>query len=226
MSSSTRMGRVDKVFAPLMGRPLVSYSVDALERCHLIERIVVVLGEHGIERGWELVRRFGWNKVSIVAGGHRRQDSVRAGMPLLADTDWIVVHDGARPCVTTRIIETGLREAGPTGAAVAAVPVKDTVKVVDVDMTVVETPDRKHLWLVQTPQVFSRDLLARAHLEVAQDVTDDASMVEQVGGSVRIFEGSYANIKVTTPDDLAIAEYLVSRGIAGEDSRLNGTTGA
>ena len=221
--SSTRMGRVDKVFAPLMGRPLVSHSVDTLERCHLIDRIAVVLGEHGIERGWELVRRFGWSKVSVVAGGHRRQDSVRAGLPPLVDTDWIVVHDGARPCVTSQMIERGLAEAGCTGAAVAAVPVKDTVKVVDADMTVLETPDRQRLWLVQTPQVFSRDLLTRAHREVARDVTDDASMVEQVGGSVRIFQGSYANIKVTTPEDLEIAEYLLSRGIAGEDARPDGT---
>ena len=223
--ASTRMGRVDKVFAPLMGRPLVSYSVDALERCQLIERVVVVLGEHVIEKGWEVVRRFGWNKVSIVAGGHRRQDSVRAGLPLLADTDWIVVHDGARPCVTSQMIERGLSEVVRTGAAVAAVPVKDTVKVVNVDMTVVQTPDRERLWLVQTPQVFSRDLLVRAHSEVAQDVTDDASMVEQVGGSVRIFQGSYANVKVTTPEDMEIAEHLLSRGTVGEDAQPYGTAG-
>ena len=223
--SSTRMGQVDKVFAPLMGRPLFSYSVDALERCQLIERVVVVLGEQVIEKGWEAVRRFGWNKVSIVAGGHRRQDSVRAGLPLLSDTDWIVVHDGARPCVTSQMIERGLSEAIRTGAAVAAVPVKDTVKVVDVDMTVVQTPDRARLWLVQTPQVFSRDLLVRAHSEVAQDVTDDASMVEQVGGSVRIFQGSYANVKVTTPEDLEIAEHLLSRGTAGENAQPHGAAG-
>ena len=144
-------------------------------------------------------------------------------LPPLVDTDWIVVHDGARPFVTSQVIERGLAEATCTGAAVAAVKVKDTVKVVDADMTVLETPDRQHLWLVQTPQVFSRELLTRAHSEVAQDVTDDASMVERVGGSVWIFQGSYANIKVTTPEDLEIAEYLLSRGTAGEDARSDGT---
>ena len=163
-------------------------------------------------RGVALARTEGWTKTAVVAGGERRQDSVRAGLDDLGETDWTIVHDGARPCVTPDIFETGLAEARKTGAAIAGVPVKDTIKAVDGDANVTGTPDRKTLWAVHTPQVFSTELLRRAHDDVKDDVTDDASMVEQIGGAVRVFIDSHANIKVTTPEDLAIAEALMAEG--------------
>ena len=213
--SSTRMGRLDKVFAPLAGRPLLAHCVDALERCAPVDRIALVLSRGSLERGRELARGLGWSKVECAAGGERRQDSVRAGLAALPGAEWVIVHDGARPCVGPGDFETGLREAARTGAAIAAVPAKDTVKVVGADMTVEATPDRGTLWLVQTPQVFSARLLRQAHESVDGEVTDDAAMVERIGGSVRVFRGSYANIKVTTSEDLDIAERMLARMGAG-----------
>ncbi|MBM3944622.1 MAG: 2-C-methyl-D-erythritol 4-phosphate cytidylyltransferase, partial [SAR202 cluster bacterium] len=139
------------------------------------------------------------------------QDSVRNGLAAVTESDWVVIHDGARPCVDTATLERGLAAARETGAAIAAVPVKDTIKVVDSRNTVVTTPSRDTLWAVQTPQVFRTRLLIEAHDAVRDDVTDDASMVERNGGVVKVFMGSYDNIKVTTPEDLAIAEAFLSR---------------
>ena len=201
------MGRVDKVFAPLVGHPLVSHSVDALERCHLIDRIVVVLGEHGIERGWELVRRFGWSKVSVVAGGHRRQDSVRAGLPPLVDTDWIVVHDGARPlagdAVFMRVIQA-VRDGAD--AAVPVIDLTDTIRRRDGGAA-----DRSQFVAVQTPQAFRADVLRAAHAAGA-DATDDATLVEAAGGTVVTVAGDSRNLKITEPHDLVVAEALLGRG--------------
>jgi 2-C-methyl-D-erythritol 4-phosphate cytidylyltransferase len=204
------MSGVDKIFAPLAGHPLIWHVLDALERCAAVGRITLVLGPANIQQATELVDAEGWSQVTVVPGGRRRQDSVRAGLDALPATGWTIVHDGARPLVIPETFETGLTEARHTGAAIAAVPVKDTIKVIDPDRTVTETPDRSTLWAVHTPQVFATQLLRRAHDRIAHDVTDDASMVELVGGSVRVFMDSYANIKVTTPEDLAIAEALIA----------------
>ncbi len=206
------MAGLDKQFAPLAGHPLLWHAVDVLERCALVDRVSLVLGASSVERGVELVGKEGWTSVTVVAGGERRQDSVRAGLDDLGKTAWTIVHDGARPCVTPDIFEMGLAEARQTGAAIAGVPVKDTIKAVDGDANVTGTPDRKTLWAVHTPQVFSTELLRRAHDDVKDDVTDDASMVEQIGGTVRVFMDSHANIKVTTPEDLAVAEVLIAGG--------------
>lgn len=217
--SSTRMGGIDKVFAPLAGRPLVSHSIEALERCPSVDRIVVVLSADNLHRGRELVHTEAWARVTVVAGGKRRQDSVRAGLDALPPAEWTIVHDGARPCVTGRTFEQGLAEARRTGAAIAGVPVKDTVKIVDADLNVTATPDRSAVWAVHTPQVFSTELLKRAHDTISDDVTDDASMVERLGAGVRVFFGSYANIKVTTAEDLAIAEALIASGSVSESEQ-------
>jgi 2-C-methyl-D-erythritol 4-phosphate cytidylyltransferase len=128
---------------------------------------------------------------------------------MLGETEWTVVHDGARPCVDGAMIETGLREARDTGAAVAAVPVKDTIKAVGTGRVVTETLDREGLWLIQTPQVFRTDLLTAAHEEVSEDVTDDASMLERCGHAVKVFMGSYDNVKVTVPEDVSIVEAVL-----------------
>jgi len=172
--------------------------------------MAVVLGEASVERGLRLVEESGFSKVTAVcAGGQRRQDSVAEGLRRLAGCDWVVIHDGARPCVTVDLIERGLGEAQQTGAAVAAVPLKETVKVVDAEGEIENTPRRESLWAAQTPQVFRFDLIAEAHRMVRQEVTDDASLVETLGYKVRVYMGLYDNIKVTTPEDLALAETII-----------------
>ena len=209
--AGTRMDGVDKTFAPLAGVPLVARTVDAFERCPAVQSIVLVVAERSREAAARLARERGWRKVvKVVGGGPRRQDSVACGLGELPACEWVVVHDGARPLVEPELIARGLEAAGEGGAAIAAVPAKDTVKVVGPDERVQSTLDRRGLWLVQTPQVFRRELLERAHREVTEEVTDDAAMVERLGQPVRVFMGSYRNLKVTTPEDLVVAEALLA----------------
>ena len=207
---SRRMAGRDKIFDQLLGRPFIWYSLNTLNSAPQIDAIVLVLPRENVERGWELVRDHGLRKVSDVCpGGERRQDSVRAGLDRLGDSEWIVVHDGARPFLDHGLIAAGLAEAKQTGGALAAVPVRDTIKSAGTDLIVTDTLQRDRLWAAQTPQVFRRDLLAEAHRRVTEYVTDDASMIERIGGKVRIFPGSPSNIKVTTPEDLPIAEAIL-----------------
>ncbi len=206
------MGGADKIFAPVLGRPVLAHAVETFESAPAVAAIVLVLRGDLVRQGETLVRDQGWSKVvSVVAGGARRQDSVKAGLEALPRCGWVLVHDGARPCVTQEIIARGLEAARATGAAIAAVPAKDTIKVVGPDQTVVETPDRGGLWLVQTPQVFRYDILCAAYAAADATVTDDASLVERAGHRVRVFMGAYDNIKVTTPEDLALAELFLRR---------------
>ncbi len=156
-----------------------------------------------------------WHKIaSITAGGNRRQDSVRIGLDTLSiidpATDWVMIHDGARPLVTPEILEAGLKAVQEYRAVVAAVPVKDTIKQVQQGW-IHSTLDRSQLWAIQTPQVFSFPLIHHAHHSpLAQnEVTDDAALLEQLGKPVAIFPGSYTNIKITTQEDLLIAETLI-----------------
>lgn len=199
---SCRMGGVDKVFAPLCGQPVLERVITTFQKCARIDQIVVVLSQRNLERGKEL-------KVSdVCVGGSRRQDSVLAGIKRLDHCDWVVIHDGARPLVTEELIERGLDAAMETGAAVAAVPVTDTIKVAGEGEFVHQTLPRQNLWAVQTPQVFRIDIVEEAYRQAEGEVTDDSSLVEQLGYRVRLYMGSYDNIKITTPDDLAIAEIL------------------
>ena len=211
------MGALDKIMSPLQERPLISYSLQAFNDSPQVTSIVLVMSPQKLDVGRRLVAENGWVKVSdVCAGGERRQDSVRLGLERTKDAEWVMVHDGARPCVDAGLIVRGLAEAGETGAAAAAVPVTDTVKSADTDMIVRETVDRRDLWAVQTPQVFRAELLRRAHRHVSEDVTDDASMVERMGLPVKLFMGSYENVKVTTIEDLAVAEVILrSRAVRG-----------
>jgi 2-C-methyl-D-erythritol 4-phosphate cytidylyltransferase len=200
----------DKVFAELAGRPLVAHTVAAFEAAPEVEAIVLVLREEMIPRGLALVQEQDWQKVTaVVAGGPRRQDSVAAGLRQVS-AEWVLVHDAARPLVTPDLIAQGLAAAQETGAAIAAVPVRDTVKRVDQDR-IIATVDRAQLWLAQTPQVFRAELLELA-LQSAHEVTDDAAAVEALGVPVRVFLGSERNVKVTTTSDLALAEVLLRCG--------------
>jgi len=206
---SRRMGGVDKVLAPLGGKPVLARVVDAFQSCQLVSQIVIVVSEQNIEPARQLVAEQGWSKITdICAGGSRRQDSAVTGLSRLDHCGWVVIHDGARPLVTADLIERGLEAATETGSAVAAVRVTDTIKLALDDMIVQGTPPRQSLWAVQTPQVFRFDIIVDAFRKVKAEVTDDASLVEQLGYKVKLYMGSYDNIKITTPDDLAMAQVL------------------
>jgi 2-C-methyl-D-erythritol 4-phosphate cytidylyltransferase len=207
---SQRMWGMDKIFAPMVGVPLLAWAVDAFENSPLVNSMVIVLGDQNLEQGRKLVKDRRWTKVEEVCqGGARRQDSVRMGLERLSSCKWVMVHDAARPCVTETMITRGLETARHTGAAIAAMPSKDTIKTVSPNRMVTTTLDRTKLWLIQTPQVFRRDLLEEAHRKVREDVTDDSAMLESLGHAVQVFDGAYSNIKVTTPDDLGLAEAIL-----------------
>ena len=213
-----RMGGADKIFDPLPGapeRPALAYSVEALEASPIIGAIVLVVSADRVARCETLARERAWSKVvDVCPGGERRQDSVAAGLSRLTDADWVVVHDGARPFLTADMIARGLCAARQTGAAAAAVAVTDTIKRVDADGFSTETLDRERLRSIQTPQVFRRELLADAHAHADGMFTDDAAMVERIGGRVRLFEGARDNIKLTTPEDYAAAGAILARRAA------------
>ncbi len=209
------MGGVDKIFTPLLGAPLIVYTLDQFEAFYDVSEIVLVLGSGALEEGRRVVRERVYQKVShICAGGERRQDSVRLGLEALSPCQWVIVHDGARPCLDQSLLARGLAAAREAGAAVAGVPVKDTIKVVSSQRVIQATPARDSLWAAQTPQIFRYDLLREAHHRCTDSVTDDAAMVEGMGYPVKMFLGSYENLKVTTPDDLLIAEALLRVRIA------------
>ncbi len=213
--TSSRMEGVDKQLLELRGQPVFIHSLRVLESSDLVDSICVVFSDSNIAAGKRALANADSEKViATVVGGARRQDSVRIGIDALCGDgpapDWLVIHDAARPFVDEAMIERGLAAAGETGASVTAVPLKDTVKQVD-GAEVVATPARETLRVIQTPQVFSAKTLIAAHDAVSTDVTDDASMVEQNGGRVTVFDGSYDNIKITTPDDVSMAETIFDR---------------
>jgi len=210
--SGERMNGIDKLFAPLADKPLLAWTVDAFQNCPAIDRIVLVVNQQNMEKASALASERKWSKIAdISAGGARRQDSVAAGLGLIEKCDFVVVHDGARPLVTAELIEKGLETARDTGAAAAAVPVTDTVKMAMEDMIVQGTPPRKSLWAVQTPQVFRFDIIKEAYRQAKYEATDDAALAERAGYKVKLYMGAYENIKITTPQDMEIAGILVKK---------------
>jgi len=213
--SSSRMGGRDKLWIPLANRITLARAIDVFDASPLIESIILVLNSERIADARALCQHEHWSKVAaIVPGGPRRQDSVRLGLDTLATvapmTDWVMIHDGARPLVTPTILEAGLKAAQECSAAIAAVAVKDTIKQVRQGL-IHATLDRSELWAIQTPQVFSFQLILSAHHSplAQKDVTDDAALLERLGKSVAIFPGSHTNIKITTQEDILIAEALI-----------------
>ncbi|PYI50164.1 2-C-methyl-D-erythritol 4-phosphate cytidylyltransferase [Paenibacillus flagellatus] len=211
----TRMGTSEsKQFLEVGGKPILVHTLETFQRLPRIEAIVVVTGSGDIGRCVGYVERYGLTKVTaITAGGSERQHSVRIGLERLPDgIEVVAVHDGVRPFLTGELIDRCLDKAGESGAAVVAVPVKDTIKVVDPSGRIESTPERRSLWAVQTPQAFRLDLLVEAHREAEREGfvgTDDATLVERLGHPVYVVEGDYANIKITTPDDMLLAERLL-----------------
>jgi 2-C-methyl-D-erythritol 4-phosphate cytidylyltransferase len=205
------MNGIDKVLAPLAGRPVLSHVLDVFDSCKSIDNIVLVVNQKSLKQCRKLVAELS-KPVEFCLGGKRRQDSVAAGLKQLKDCEWVIIHDGARPLVTKELIEEGLKAAQETGAAVAAVPVTETIKVAGDDRIVLETPPRQNLWAVQTPQVFRLDIISKAYQQAKGEATDDAALVEQASYKVKLYMGSYDNIKITTPQDLLIAEAIIKSG--------------
>jgi 2-C-methyl-D-erythritol 4-phosphate cytidylyltransferase len=217
--SSRRMQGQDKLWIPLAGRITLAHTIDIFESSHLINTIVLVTNNERLADTHALCEQEQWEKVAaIVAGGAHRQDSVCNGLDALADINptcrWVMIHDGARPFVTPTILEDGLRAAQQHQASIPIVPVKDTIKQVQ-DGKVSATLDRSQLWIVQTPQVFAFSLIHQAHhLPIAQEqATDDATLLERLGYTVSVFNGSHTNIKITTPEDVFFAEALLKGSI-------------
>ena len=206
--TSQRMSGVNKLFAPLKGKLLLAWSVDTCQKSNLVQQIVLVLNDKDLARGQKLKGGRGWSKVTLCPGGIRRQDSVRQGLKQIRNCDLVMIHDGARPFLTLNLIEDGLKIAGEIGAAVAAVPVKDTIKLATNEKLIVETLQRNRLWAAQTPQIFNFDIITRAYNNLAVEVTDDAAAVERLGYRVQLYMGDYRNIKVTTAEDLALARVI------------------
>lgn len=209
--TSQRMGGINKLFVPLRGKPLLAWSVDTCQQCALISRVVLVLNCKDLAKGERLLKERDWFKVTICPGGARRQDSVKEGLKHVKGCDWVIIHDGARPFLTFDLIKEGLRVAGETGAALAAVPVSDTVKLGDEEALVCETLPRERLWAAQTPQIFRWEIITRAYENLEGEVTDDAAAVERLGYKVKLFVGNYANIKVTRPEDLSLARVIAGK---------------
>ncbi|MFO7773030.1 MAG: 2-C-methyl-D-erythritol 4-phosphate cytidylyltransferase [Dehalococcoidia bacterium] len=210
--TSQRMAGINKLFLPLSGKPLLAWSVDACQRYGLARQVILVLNDNDLARGQKLKEDRGWSKVTLCPGGARRQDSVSQGLRRIRDCDWVLIHDGARPFLTPDLIEDGLNTVRETGAAVAAVPVKETIKLAAGERLIGETLERDRLWAAQTPQIFSFDVISRAYENLATEVTDDACAVERLGYKVRLYMGDYKNIKVTTAEDLALAR-IIARSV-------------
>jgi 2-C-methyl-D-erythritol 4-phosphate cytidylyltransferase len=203
-----------KAFVQLAGIPLFVHSLRAVLAAQAVDSAVVALPPGRVAEGRSVLEANGpWRcPIALAEGGAERQDSVRAALALTAGADLVAVHDAARPFVSAAVVAEVIREAARSGAAIVAVRSTDTVKRASSDGRVVETLERAGLWLAQTPQVFKAEWLRSAHERAARErvaATDDAALVERLGVPVRVVEGEPANRKITTPDDLRWAEWLV-----------------
>ncbi len=212
---SERMGpQADKAFLSLGTQPVLAYSMLAFENCTDIDTIILVVRKDRLSAARGLVQLYGCSKVTkVLPGGSRRQDSVCNGLAEMDEEVTIVaVHDGARPCVTPQLISETIKSAKRYGSGVAAAKITDTVKEVPKGMVVSKTIDRAHLWAVQTPQTFKKELLEQGYAAANKKrltVTDEASAVELVHKGIRLVPSSWRNIKITVPEDLAIATSLL-----------------
>lgn len=213
--NSTRMGGVNKQFLELDGAPVIVNTITMFQRSNLIDEIVIVTRESDIEEIKNLIDKYKFTKVSaVVTGGETRQLSVYNGVVnTLKNTDIVAIHDGARPLVTVNVIEETIQAAADYGAAATGVKVKDTVKVVDDNDNIIDTPDRTYMRFIQTPQVFDKKLYLDAvkTVENSKNFTDDCMLIEAYGKTVKFVHGDYENIKITTPEDIELAENYLKR---------------
>ena len=211
--SRMNMG-INKQFIKLEGKEIIAYTIEKFYNNSNIEDIVVVVKEDESEFfKKEILDTYNFKNVKIAYGGKERQDSVYNGLKLLDEKcDVVLIHDGARPFVSDKIIDKSIEEAKEHKAIVVGVPVKDTIKVIDNDKNIVDTPNRSVLWAVQTPQTFDYNILIDAYKDAFKNKfygTDDAMLVERIGYKVKMLEGSYNNIKITTQEDLNIGSQIL-----------------
>ena len=217
-----------KQFHSLGGKPILAHTLAKFETCPLIRSILLVVGQEDMDYCLkEIIEQYKFQKISqIVPGGKRRQESVKNGIDALPkDADVVTIHDGVRPFVTKAMIEDTIHSAERVGAVVLAMPVKDTIKVSNPDGTVLKTLDRESLWQIQTPQTFRVSVIKEAYYRAAEDGfvgTDDASLVERLGVKVHILPGSYTNIKITTPEDLFLANLFLKTDILSKEEPTGG----
>ncbi len=215
--NSTRMGGVNKQFLEINGVPVIVNTITAFQRSHIVDEIIIVTRESDIEEISKLVEKYELSKVSnIVVGGETRQLSVYEGVISTSNiADIVVIHDGARPLVSDKVITETTLAAAEFGAAATGVKVKDTVKVIDDNDNIVDTPNRAYMRFIQTPQVFDKKLYLDAvnQVEDSKNFTDDCMLLEAYGKIVKFIDGDYENIKITTPEDIELAEnYLKRKG--------------
>ena len=211
--SRMNMG-INKQFIKLEGKEIIAYTIEKFYNNSNIEDIVVVVKEDEFEFfKEEILDEYNFKNIKIAYGGKERQDSVYNGLKLLDEKcDVVLIHDGARPFVSDKIIDKSIEEAKEHKAIVVGVPVKDTIKVIDNDKNIVDTPNRSVLWAVQTPQTFDYNILIDAYKDAFKNKfygTDDAMLVERIGYKVKMLEGSYNNIKITTQEDLNVGSQIL-----------------
>ncbi|MDD3840726.1 MAG: 2-C-methyl-D-erythritol 4-phosphate cytidylyltransferase [Clostridia bacterium] len=216
-----------KQFINLEGMPVLARTIEVFQSCEYIDNIVLAINIEDINYcKYDIVNTYGFTKVrAVVEGGETRTDSVYNCLKALKrDTDYVVIHDGVRPLVTDKIILDTLVCAVEYGCAVTGMPVKDTIKVVDGDNVISNTPDRQKLWAVHTPQIFRYDIITDCYNKAYSSKiigTDDAFLAETFGYPVKMVEGSYDNIKITTEEDIAYCESVIRTREGGRLARRN-----
>lgn len=213
----TRMkAGVNKQYLHLHGKPILAYTLEAFEECSAIDEIFVVVGENEREKCFqEVIKPYGYKKIEkVVLGGATRQESVYNGLKeITTDIDIVITHDGARPLIHKQTLISSIQETLIHKGTIVGVPAKDTIKILNSKGFVDNTPKRDLLWSVQTPQCFSHEILMQAHKRALKDGfigTDDAMLVERMGYPIKMIKGTYDNIKITTPEDLIIAEAILN----------------
>lgn len=216
---------INKQYLLLEGKPILAHTINVFEKCTLIDEIIVVVGEHEKAKClYNIIKKYSFKKVKkLITGGETRQQSMYNGLKEVStNANIVITHDGARPLINETIIQKSIMETLVHKATIVGVPVKDTIKMVDSEGLVSNTPQRDLLWTVQTPQSFSYQLILDAHKAAFEEGfigTDDAMLVERLGHPIKLIKGKYDNIKITTPEDLIIAESIIN--IRGRKSQYN-----
>ena len=208
--SGDRMGGIDKILTEISGVPAILHSVNAFIEVGIFQTTILLANTDNIDELKRLMSDPKYQSVHVVLGGNRRKDSVRIGLDQIKSSDYVMIHDGARPCVSPDLIRRGMMASENSDAAIPVVPITDTVKMLK-DSMVMSTMDRSSLYASQTPQVFKYKTIAELHLTLTSDVTDDAAIIEIHGGNVSTYDGDPENIKMTNPIDIEIAETILKR---------------
>ena len=208
---------IPKQYLTLLGKPVLFYSLQAFEASN-VDNIVLVVGSGEQEYcKKEIIEKYHFNKVThIVEGGAERYHSVFCGLQKMDSAAYVLIHDGARPLISAAVINEALKRVAETGACVVGMPVKDTIQLVDEEKRIVSTPVRRRTWMAQTPQCFSYELIKSSYKKAIESedalITDDAMVAQKYGGAeIVMLEGGYENIKITTPEDIIVAECFLKR---------------